>query len=777
MTRPDPLAGFRRQRYARFALEVDALEETSAGFAQSIVRGLSDHPRWLACRYLYDAAGSEIFERICEQPEYYQTRTEEALLRAHAGEIRSLAPAATLVELGSGSSTKTRHLLRAWTAGGQTARYVPVDISRDMLAQSCAALAAEHPGLEVRGVAASYERAFPLLREVSPLMLVFLGSTIGNFNPEETADFLDRVSASLAPGDHFLLGIDLVKDVRTLEAAYNDAAGWSAAFTRNLFARMNRDLSAGLDLDAIEHVAYYNGHLDRIEIFARFTRQATIALPELGRRFRLAPGEMILTEISRKFQMDEVAANTARFGFETVRSFTDPTNAFGVLLLRMRERRLVTADRERSCGTHLAEARARTLELVEPLADEQLVRQHSPLMSPIVWDLGHIANFEELWSIRALDPDARVDAEARARDYLYDPITHPRATRERLPLPDRAEALRYLRAIRDETRRRLRRVSFDPGDPLCADGYVYKMIAQHEAQHTETILQTIQLIDDLVYESGRRREPPEAAMPIAGEVAVIPAGAFLMGTEERAFAYDNERPQHVVDLPRYKIDLAPVTNRQYLAFMEDGGYTRRALWSEEGRRWLREVGVSHPAQWLRHLDGSWSERAFGRATPLVLDRPVVHVCWYEADAFARWAGKRLPTEAEWEKAAAWDVEKRVARRFPWGDMPPTEHHANLDQRTFAPAAVGAYPRGRSFFGCHQMLGDVWEWTASEFAPYPGFRAFPYREYSELHFGRGYKVLRGGSWATRPIAVRNTFRNWDLPERRQIFAGFRCAADA
>jgi iron(II)-dependent oxidoreductase len=145
-------------------------------------------------------------------------------------------------------------------------------------------------------------------------------------------------------------------------------------------------------------------------------------------------------------------------------------------------------------------------------------------------------------------------------------------------------------------------------------------------------------------------------------------------------------------------------------------------------------------------------------------------------AYARWAGKRLPTEAEWEKAAAWDLETRVARLYPWGDEPPMDEHANLDQRTFAPAAVGAYPAGRSFFGCHQMLGDVWEWTASTFAPYPGFEAFPYREYSEVHFHRDYKVLRGGSWATQPVAIRNTFRNWDLPQRRQIFAGFRCAAD-
>jgi iron(II)-dependent oxidoreductase len=397
-------------------------------------------------------------------------------------------------------------------------------------------------------------------------------------------------------------------------------------------------------------------------------------------------------------------------------------------------------------------------------------------MSPIMWDLGHIANYEEQWSIRALDPHAPVDDNDRRRDHVYDPVAHPRRTRSDLPLPDRAECLAYLQAVRLYTRERLREVTFDPGHPLLADGYVYKLIAQHEAQHTETILQTIQLIDDLAYEPGRRREPPAAVVPLDAEVAVVPAGPFRMGTDDRSLAYDNERPAHWVDVPRFRIDLAPVTNGEYLAFIEDGGYRRRELWDDAGWLWLAETRVGHPAHWVRNGDGTWSERTFGRVGPLVLDRPVVHVSWYEAAAWARWAGKRLPTEAEWEKAAAWDLETRVARRYPWGDRPPSEDHANLDQRAFAPAAVGAYPRGRSFFGCHQMIGDVWEWTASEFAPYPGFVAFPYREYSELHFGRGYKVLRGGSWATQPIAIRNTFRNWDLPQRRQIFAGFRCAAD-
>jgi iron(II)-dependent oxidoreductase len=364
------------------------------------------------------------------------------------------------------------------------------------------------------------------------------------------------------------------------------------------------------------------------------------------------------------------------------------------------------------------------------------------------------------------------------RDHLYDAVAHPRSTRRALPLLERGPCLRYLDETRAHTLAALARASFDPSDPLLARGYVHAMLAQHEAQHSETILQTIQLIADLTYEPPRREDPRGALAPLGDAAeAVVPPGPFIMGTDDRSIAYDNERPAHEVHLARYHIDLYPTTNGQFLRFMEDGGYHRRELWTPEGWRWLLETGVTHPAQWVEGSDGSWSERAFGRAVPLALDQPVIHVCWYEADAYARWAGKRLPTEAEWEKAAGWDLETDTARRYPWGDAPPTPEVANLDQRTFSPAALGSYPAGVSYFGCHQMLGDVWEWTASELAPYPGFVAFPYPEYSEMFLGKGLKILRGGSWATQPLVARNTFRNWDLPQRRQIFAGFRCARDA
>jgi gamma-glutamyl hercynylcysteine S-oxide synthase len=211
--------------------------------------------------------------------------------------------------------------------------------------------------------------------------------------------------------------------------------------------------------------------------------------------------------------------------------------------------------------------------------------------------------------------------------------------------------------------------------------------------------------------------------------------------------------------------------------VESGGYQCEEFWRPEGWAWIRDRDITAPKHWYQREPHSWWTQRFGFDEPLSLDAPVVHVSFYEADAYARWAGKRLPTEAEWEKAASWDPEMGTKRLYPWGDEPPTPRTTNLDQTAFGPAGTGAYPAGASAHGVLGMIGDVWEWTASDFAPYPGFQSFPYTEYSEIFFGPDYMVLRGGSWATRPYAIRNTFRNWDYPIRRQVFCGIRCARDA
>jgi iron(II)-dependent oxidoreductase len=269
---------------------------------------------------------------------------------------------------------------------------------------------------------------------------------------------------------------------------------------------------------------------------------------------------------------------------------------------------------------------------------------------------------------------------------------------------------------------------------------------------------------------------PAAAAPVPAEV-LVPAGPFTMGTSTEPWALDNERPAHRVELPAFVIDAAPVTNGQFTEFIEAGGYREPRWWSERGWRHRVTAELVAPLFWQRDDNGRWWRRRFGVLEPVRPDEPVVHVCYHEAEAYAAWAGKRLPTEAEWEKSARWDPATGRSRRYPWGDEDPTAEHANLGQRHLGPALVGAYPKGVSPLGVHQLIGDVWEWTSSGWHPYPGFQMFPYPEYSEVFFGGDYKVLRGGSFGADPAVVRATFRNWDHPIRRQIFSGFRCARDA
>ncbi|MFF9065545.1 ergothioneine biosynthesis protein EgtB [Streptomyces sp. NPDC014891] len=418
----------------------------------------------------------------------------------------------------------------------------------------------------------------------------------------------------------------------------------------------------------------------------------------------------------------------------------------------------------------LTAARARTALLTSCVEDGELTAQHSPLMSPLVWDLAHIGNQEELWLWRAV---ARQEALRPEIDSLYDAFEHPRSTRPTLPLLAPGEARTYAADVRLRVLDVLEHAEFDER-PLLRAAFAFGLVAQHEQQHDETMLITHQLRKGPAALTAPPPPPPRGG-PLPAEV-LVPGGPFTMGTSEEPWALDNERPAHTRVVPAFHIDTVPVTNGAYRAFMADGGYTDRRWWRPEGWAQIREHDIAAPLFWRR--DGAqWLRRRFGVTEPVPDEEPVLHVSWYEADAYARWAGRRLPTEAEWEKAARYDPASGRSRRYPWGDSDPGPEHANLGQRHLRPAAAGGYPEGASPLGVRQLIGDVWEWTASDFLPYPGFTVFPYKEYSEVFFGPDHKVLRGGSFAVDPVACRGTFRNWDLPVRRQIFAGFRTARSA
>jgi gamma-glutamyl hercynylcysteine S-oxide synthase len=431
----------------------------------------------------------------------------------------------------------------------------------------------------------------------------------------------------------------------------------------------------------------------------------------------------------------------------------------------------VLAPRDAEVVAALEESRQRTLALVGPFSDAELEHVHSTLMSPLVWDLGHIAAFEDLWLVH------RYGGRPLLREDLadvYDAFETPRSERGDLPFLRPLEARRYLDVVRE----RVRDVIADRG---VGDGVIAELIVRHEQQHNETMLQTIQLaqLEGLALgghgQNGHRSRNGAHRTGFTGlEMVKIPAGECTIGAAASGFAYDNERPRHRTDVRGYLIGRTPITNATYLTFVEGGGYERREWWSDEGWSWKEDYDITRPQSWTPDHRAEW--RLSG-LEPLHPDRPVVHISWFEADAFARAHGARLPTEQEWEKASTWDQEQEAARLYPWGDEPPVPGvHANLDGLAGGPVRAGSLTGGASPYGVLGMIGDVWEWTASDFRAYPGFAAFPYREYSEVFFGDQYKVLRGGSWATRPRVASASFRNWDFPQRRQIFAGFRLARD-
>ncbi len=419
---------------------------------------------------------------------------------------------------------------------------------------------------------------------------------------------------------------------------------------------------------------------------------------------------------------------------------------------------LLTAD---ALAADLARARDRTSWLTD-LDEAELRAVHSPIMSPLVWDLAHVAQQEELWLLRdgVSTCPGLLPTEV---DRLYDAFEHPRATRSSLPLLPPVEARRYGREVRGRVLDRLERAE---------DLFPYAMVVQHEEQHDETMLATLHLRSGDPVLEPTRVLPPARSAP--HDAVAVPGGVFELGVSPlvEPTALDNEQPAHLVDVATFAIARFPVTNAEWVQFRADGGYADRRWWSERGWQHHREHGWDRPMSWL--ADGT--RIRFGHREELPADEPVQHITCFEAEAYAAWAGGRLPTEIEWEKACAWDPAVGRRRRWPWGAQPPTSALANLGGGALRPAPVGAYPAGASAYGVEQLIGDVWEWTASGFEPWPGFRPMLYAQYSAPFFGGDYRVLRGGSWAVAPSAIRPSFRNWDHPYRRQIFTGVRLAWD-
>lgn len=422
----------------------------------------------------------------------------------------------------------------------------------------------------------------------------------------------------------------------------------------------------------------------------------------------------------------------------------------------------------------LRDARARALALVQDLSDQELRGPKLAIVNPLLWEIGHVAYFHEFWTLRHVHGCGPILASA---DQLYDSIAIAHDWRWDLPLPSRAETLAYMNAV---LRAQVERLASKSVTESAKYFYLYGVF--HEDMHTEAFTYTRQTLGYKTPPWGLalRADGDEKAGCLPGD-APIPGGAFALGADPASgFVFDNEKWAHVLEMRPFRIARAPVTNQEFLAFVETGGYRHRTFWDEEGWAWRQAAGLEHPVYWMPDAARGWQVRYFDQAIPLRPCAPVIHVSWYEAKAYCRWARRRLPTEAEWELAAAGAPStdgRAIAsgkRRFPWGNDEPTPARANLDGRALGCIDVAALPESDSAFGCRQMIGNVWEWTDTTFEPYLGFTPDMYQEYSQPLFGET-KVLRGGCWATRSRLLRNTWRNYYAPHRNDVFAGFRTCA--
>ena len=431
-------------------------------------------------------------------------------------------------------------------------------------------------------------------------------------------------------------------------------------------------------------------------------------------------------------------------------------------------------------GAELAElmmdAREKSLALLDGLTDEQMLGPQISIVNPLLWEIGHLAWFEERWILRHLRNEKPLLDQT---DALYDSMGVHHDTRWDLPLPSKQETLDYMQRVLD----RVVEIIRDQENPGEDDVYFYQMVAFHEYMHAEALTYTRQTLEypppTASKESGVPAINEIGGGPLPGDVEV-PGGIYMLGgTSDMPFIFDNEKWAHPVEVESFRIARAPVTNAEYAEFVDDGGYGERKFWSDEGWSWHESEQAEHPVYWRKTSDG-WQRRHFDRLISLEPHQPVIHVNWFEAEAYCQWANRRLPTEAEWELAASGEPAPDGAgftsrkRRFPWGDDPLTPKHANLNSRYPGCVEVGAFASGDSAFGCRQLIGNVWEWTATTFSPFPGFVPDPYEDYSQPWFGTR-KVLRGGAWATRGEMIRNTWRNFFTPDRCDVFTGLRTCA--
>jgi dimethylhistidine N-methyltransferase len=758
-------------------LEPDVL----AILAHDVREGLAARSKSLPSRWLYEGAGSELFELITGLDEYYPTRAERAILVEHATQIVLLSRARTVVELGSGTSEKTTLLLDAYYELELLEAFVALDTAEQTLRGSLDVLAARYPKAAVSGVVADFNTDLSEVPRGPGRLLAFLGGTIGNFAPAQRSRLLARFADLLDDGEHLLLGTDLVKDPARLVAAYDDSRGVTAAFEKNVLVVANDNLGANFDVDRFEYVARWDAEAELIDMRLRSLGAQDVVIPSLDLLIHFNDGEEIQTEISAKFHLAGVTRELASAGFAVVGQWQDAEGDFALTLARRTkgpirfapQHEVEHADRSAHASPKpnfegYSEVRAATEALAQHLSAEDQTVQSMPDVSPTKWHLGHVTWFFEQFALLPHRPGYR----AKDDRYLYlfnsyyegAGLRHARSERGLLSRPGVAEIQGYRQSV-DEAMEGL----FDSG-PSPDVAALIELGLHHEQQHQELLLMDIKHVLGVnplapSYAPDRRVNAlGHAAAPLswvahAGGLVEIGANSPVNERGEMdftcGFAFDNEAPRHPEWLQPYALADRLVTAGEWSEFIEDGGYRRASLWLADGWAQNQIERRESPLYWSRGRDG-WEVFTLHGRQPLRVDEPVVNVSYYEADAFARWAGARLPTEAEWEAMAV-------------TAGPPSPQPVALHPRAATPARFEGELR--------QLFGEAWQWTSSAYLPYPRFQPLKglVGEYNGK-FMVSQHVLRGSAAITPPGHARATYRNFFPPGARWPFTGVRLARD-
>ncbi|MGC2485120.1 MAG: ergothioneine biosynthesis protein EgtB [Acidimicrobiales bacterium] len=752
-----------------------------AVLANDVRDGLGSTPKSLPSRWLYEGAGSELFDSITELDEYYPTRSERAILSEHAADIVLLSGASQVIELGSGTSEKTKLLLDAFDEVNRLRSFTAMDAAAQTLQESVTQLAVQYPRTDVSGVVADFNDAPERVPPGPERLLVFLGGTIGNLTPADRGQLLAGFAGLLDVGEHLLLGTDLVKDPSRLLAAYDDSLGITAAFEKNILAVINENLGASFDADLFEYVARWNPQSETIEMSLRSLEVQDTEIRDLDLTVHFDRDEEVRTEISAKFHLEGVTKELSSAGFDVVRQWTDGPGDFAVSLAQKTSGRTVirrTQETERadspsndsltpSIESYRA-VRAATEALAQALTAEDQTIQSMPDVSPTKWHLGHVTWFFEQFALMPHNPGYRAmdDHYLYLFNSYYESVgrRHARGERGLLSRPGVVEIATYREVVDDAMAQR-----FESGLAPDASALV-ELGLHHEQQHQELILMDIKHVLG-VHPFSPRYSPVEVVAPhllTSESVGWVthPGGLVEIGAHRpsdstgamdfsHGFVFDNESPRHTVWLESFAIADRLVTAGEWLEFMEDDGYRRADLWLADGWAVNQAEHREAPLYWSRGSDGWGVFTLYGR-NPVRLDEPVVHVSYFEADAFARWAGVRLPTEAEWEVLAA--------------AAPAPECNA-----------IALHPRSAQraqFQGeLRQLYGEAWQWTSSAYLPYPRFEPLKgsVGEYNGK-FMVNQHVLRGSSAVTPPGHARPTYRNFFPPGARWPFTGVRLAKD-